>query len=253
MVLPVGDLAVGVQRAVRWVARSGWGLGQRLPGIGLVERELRRVERGAQRIGRTAAHQLARRMAAVNRNLAESDPAKHAMPDGQADSLRAGMAELLNRAVDSSAAASRHYLYASILARLVPDEARILAALSDGPAFPVIDVATRGAMGGTNRVVLRNASTVGKSAGVTLNDSVPTYVARLLDLGLVELGDEDSSLDMEYDVLLTDALVQDADRRARAAGRLAPRMIRRSLRISELGKDFWTACDPSDPSAADQP
>lgn len=244
IVLRVGDLVESTQRAVRWVARTGWDVGQRLPGAGLVEREFRRVERHAQRFGRAALDELARRVATVNATMAERN-AELAARNGRRDSLRTGMAELLNRAVDASVDASRQYLYDGILRQLVPDEARILAALSDGTVFPVIDVAARTTLGGTGRVVLRNASTVGKSAGVTLVDSVPTYLARLLELGLVELDEQDDTLDMEYDVLMTDPLVQRGEQHARQAGKLAPRYIRRSVRISELGKDFWAACDPT--------
>lgn len=242
IVLRVGDLVHNTQQAVRWMARTGWDVGQRLPGAGLVERELRRVERGAQRFGRAALDELARRVAAVNASMAERGAATR---DGRRDPLRAGMAELLNRSVDSSVESSRRYLFDEILRRLVPDEARIIAALSDGTVYPVIDVASRTALGGTGQVVQRYASTVGKSAGITLVDNVPTYLARLLELGLVEIGAEENSLDMEYDVLQTDPLVQRGEQRAKADGRMAPRLLRRSVRISELGTEFWKACDPT--------
>ncbi|TCP51885.1 uncharacterized protein DUF4393 [Tamaricihabitans halophyticus] len=241
VVLRVGDLVDNAQRAVRWVGRTGWGLGQRLPGAGLVDRELRRVRRQVRRLGKGAMDELARGVAAINRELAaRGGPAANGRPGG----LRAGMAELLGRALESDAAESKQYLYQGMLRRLVPDEARILAALSDGTVYPVLDVAVRAAFGQQKELVLRNASTVGRAAGVALVEDAHVYLGRLLELGLAERGPARDSLETEYEVLRADPVVRAAEERARELGNRAPRLIRGSVQLSPLGKDFWAACAP---------
>jgi hypothetical protein len=154
-----------------------------------------------------------------------------------AEPLRVVMAELLERSVTDTRAESEEYLFASVLRQLLPDEARIIAALADGSAHAVVDVETRAGW-----TVLANASSVGRTAGVTLPGNVPVYLGRLLGFGLVELGAADSALSLHYELLLTDETVRAAEARAKESGR--PRHIRRSVRLSELGKRFWAACEP---------
>jgi hypothetical protein len=154
-----------------------------------------------------------------------------------AEPLRVLMAELLDRSVTATRAESEEYLFAVILRQLVPDEARMLAALSDGSAHAVVDVAVRG-----GPTVLANASSLGRTAGIQLPANVPVYLGRLLGFGLAELGPADSALSLHYELLLTDETVRAAEARARELGR--PRHIRRSVRIAALGRRFWTACEP---------
>jgi hypothetical protein len=151
--------------------------------------------------------------------------------------------ELLGASIDADTAGSRDELYRSLLLRLVPDEARILAELAGGAAFPLVHVQSR-ASGG--RTVLSNASTVGRAAGVQVPDAVSTYVAHLRILGLAEEGPSDDSLSVQYDILLGEPGVRSAEEEARGAGRLGVRMVRRTLRISPLGRELWRACRPDD-------
>jgi hypothetical protein len=72
----------------------------------------------------------------------------------------------------------------------------------------VIDVAERTNLGGAGRIVLRNTSTVGKSAGVSLIDQGPSHLTRLIGLGLVEIGEEAPSLETQYEILSTDQRVR---------------------------------------------
>ena len=57
-----------------------------------------------------------------------------------ADSLGSKMRELLDRALDQSTRSSRVELFHHILDQLVADEARIIGALSDGSASPLVNV-----------------------------------------------------------------------------------------------------------------
>lgn len=146
---------------------------------------------------------------------------------------------LLDRSMYTSPDKSRDALYLDLLEALVPDEARILAALSDGSAYPVIHVAEPGS-GGSAAYALKNASTVGRSAGVSLPRYTPLYLTRMLDLGLVRLGPEATSMYDEYEMLLTDSVVNVALATARRGVRSA-RVVRRTVRISDLGQELWEA------------
>jgi hypothetical protein len=245
----VADLAKRAGALAGWAARTGFALTRRLPGVETAERGIRQVER-----------QL---MTELRRRLDEVDDPYHAAltaasamnrSDGvriestvalvpareYVEPLRAAMAELLNHSIGFGRERAREYLYAVILRQLTPDEARILSALSDGSPFPAIDVAERTNLGAAGRIVLRNASTVGKVAGVSLPDQVPGYVTRLIGLGLADLDEELPALETQYEILLTDETVREAEKQVKRA-----KFVRRTVHISRLGAQFWQACDPS--------
>ncbi|WP_253863069.1 Abi-alpha family protein [Prauserella halophila] len=236
-----------------WAARTGYSLGKRLPGADGAERSLRNLEQKAL----TELHK--RMEGASNRRLLEltelpSTPSGEEAADGHggngsgssststdvamplpSDPLRAGMAALLNRSTHLSREGARDYLYASILRQLTPDEARILSVLSDGADYPVVQIAERK----TGRVVLRNASTIGKTAGVSATAHVPVYVSRLVAFGLAEVDDEQNELSTQYEILMTDETVRKAEDLVKR-----PKIVRGSLRITPLGINFWLACAP---------
>jgi hypothetical protein len=161
-----------------------------------------------------------------------------------AEPLRSAMNELLERSVEVDRKASREYLFGNIISQLVPDEARILAALSDGSRFAVLDVVVKGRGRTTARTVLANASTVGRAAGVIAPDDTPTYVTRLHRFGLVQVTAEDPALAMQYDVLAIEAAVQAAIAGVEAARSGTPRLSRKTLLLSAFGREFWAAADP---------
>ena len=146
---------------------------------------------------------------------------------------------LLDRSMSSSVDDSRNALHLALLRLLLADEARILAAVSDGTVFPVIHVAEPG--GGKAATVLENASTVGRAAGVSFPQHTPLYITRMQLSGLVAVGPKGSSeMDDEYELLLADPAVNHALAEARRGVRPA-RVIRRTLSISELGQELWKA------------
>ncbi|WP_432848249.1 Abi-alpha family protein [Amycolatopsis sp. CA-161197] len=234
-----------------WAARAGFGLTRKLPGLDQAERGIRQVER-------SLLSELRRRLDEVDDPYHAALTAASAMnrPDRggrvvestvtlvpareHEEPLRAATAELLNHSVGFGRERAREYLYAIILRQLTPDEARILAALSDGSPFPSVDVAERTNLGGAGRIVLRNASTVGKAAGVSLPDQVPGYLTRLIGLGLVDLDEEVPALETQYEILLTDETVREVEKQVKRV-----KVIRRTVHISRLGAQFWQACDPS--------
>ncbi|WP_170200637.1 Abi-alpha family protein [Prauserella endophytica] len=241
------DLVQRAGRIAGWAARTGYSLGRRLPGADSAERSLRTLEQKAlgelrRRLEGAGDPYLAtlNQAPSTGRNLTNGQVKGRAVtvvtPD---EPLRVAMAELLNRSTGLDRDRSRDYLYAVILRQLTPDEARILAALADGSPFPLVDVAERTGLGGAGRVVLRNASTVGKAAGVTLLDHVPAYVTRLVGLGLADIDEEAPALSTQYEILLTDDTVRAAEQLVKR-----PRFVRRTVRISPLGVSFWQACAP---------
>jgi hypothetical protein len=145
---------------------------------------------------------------------------------------------LLDKSMYNHPEESHSALYLQLLEGLVPDEARILAALSDGTAYPVIDVAEP-VLGTSTAFALITASTVGRAAGVSLPHHTPLYVTRLVQSGLAAIGPEGGgSMYDDYEMLLTDAAVNLALAKARRGIRPA-RVIRRTVRITELGRELW--------------
>lgn len=155
-------------------------------------------------------------------------------------SLDQKMRSLLDRALDQSTDGGQAELFHHIIDQLVPDEARIISALSDGSASPLVTVRSRTATGGPGRVVLANASLVGRTANLALPAMTPTYVSHLLSLGLLERGPEDPALKQEYEILMAETYVLKA---IKAAGRgpLPARVDRRTVRVTALGRSLWEA------------
>ena len=208
-------------------------IAKRTPGfstsLGVTERELARVEGLVWREVRN------RMDAAAGPSPTGPAAAGSGPPD---DAARDLLAQLLTISIEQSAQEARSRLFVSLLAQLQPDEARVLAALSDGSEYPVINVATRGSFGMSGPAVLENASTVGRAAGVALPDWVPTYVTHLQQLQLVSVGPESHALADGYEILLTEAVV----RQAQADAGSRARILRRSLHQSPLGHELWAAC-----------
>jgi hypothetical protein len=67
---------------------------------------------------------------------------------------------------------------------------------------------------------------------------VPTYVANLLQLGLVEIGPQTDESEQGYEVLMAEPSVQRAIADTQEA-RYSARVERLSLRLSGLGRELW--------------
>jgi hypothetical protein len=157
-----------------------------------------------------------------------------------AESLDAKMHTLLDRAIEQSTASSRQELFHKILDQIVPDEARIIGALSDGSASPLLNVYARTLAGLVGEVVLENMSLIGKTANLALPHLTPMYVSHLLSLGLVESCPEDSTMKDEYEILAADTAVLQAVKNA-SRGPIPARVERYTLRLSGLGLELWAA------------
>ncbi|WP_414637493.1 Abi-alpha family protein [Amycolatopsis sp.] len=234
-------------RFAGWAARTGVGLTRRLPGVDFAGEGLRHVERQVfaglrKRLDEVDDPYVVALSAASagheHNGNNNGSPAQLVLAE---EPLRTAMRELLDRSIGFDQERAREYLYATVLRRLTPDEARIIAVLAHGDPFPAADVVTRG-----NRILLRNASTVGNAAGVTLLDEVPSYLTRLARLGLVDITDDDPALAAQHEILATDELV-----RATMASAKRTRLLRHTVRLSRFGARFWSACDPARRSRAE--
>jgi hypothetical protein len=153
--------------------------------------------------------------------------------------LYAKMNDLLSRAVAQSSTSSRLEIFHKILDGLVPDEARIVSALSDRTVEPLINVYSRTRGGLSGEVVLENVSLVGRTANLALPALTPIYVGHLLAMGVVETGPENPDLSDGYEILAADPAVLRAIKQA-SRGPLPARVERRVLRLSDFGHELWT-------------
>lgn len=237
-VAATGAAIVATARVGRLLGRAGWRVARQLPGGRTVERE-------AQRLQRFATAELRR---IVTPPIAPTGAERAAIEyirnaDSGAAPLRSAMNELLERSVESSRADSRSYLFGTIVSQLVPDEARILAAMSDGSRFAAADVVLKRRRG--SRVLRANVSAVGRQAGLVAPESVPIYLTRLHGFGLIEFGPDDESLSVQYDILATDQTVRDARHSIEKRNRGAIRLEHKTVLMSAFGREFWAATDPS--------
>jgi hypothetical protein len=157
-----------------------------------------------------------------------------------AEPLRAKMDRLLDRALEQSTRSGRQELFNKIIDQLVPDEARIIGALSDGSVSPMLHVFARTISGIGGDPILENASLVGKMANVSLPQMTPVYVSHLLSLGLIETGPEDPQLKDDYQILGADSAVLRALKKGKR-GPLEAKIEKYTIRLSVLGRDLWDA------------
>lgn len=149
--------------------------------------------------------------------------------------------DLLNSTAELSREQSFDLACMTILRSLVPDEARILAALSDGAIYPLLHVTAAARLGIAAYPMLEYVSTVGRHAGVLCPELTPAYVRHLTAWGLTETGPEDYTQETQYQLLESDDAVRRLSARIVASGE-RPRLVRRMLRISDYGAALWKRC-----------
>jgi hypothetical protein len=156
-------------------------------------------------------------------------------PPASPESLTAKMDRLQRRSVQQTTSGSQAELFHRILDQIVPDEARIISALSDGSVSALVSVRGWGPSGR-----LDNASLVGRTANLALPLMTPTYVGHLLALGLLQVGPEEPGLRDDYQILLAEGPVRRA-LKAGGRGLLPARVEKGTLRLSGLGLALWEA------------
>jgi hypothetical protein len=151
------------------------------------------------------------------------------------------MRDLLARSTEQTRDDAQRSYYTMVLKSLLPDEARILSAVSDGSVYPLLAVHSASKIGIGSTPVLENICSVGKAAGVMWPEMTRGYVHRLMAHGLVETAPEDYNLQTKYEMLETEEVVRKALDQIKKNGQRA-QIKRRVLKISELGASLWQAC-----------
>jgi hypothetical protein len=208
---------------------------KRLPGGSYAQEQIERIE---QRV----LGELKQRLDKIDRRSAVSVLA-FAVEGGKKRGAGPGelLRELLDLASEQTQQQAEHAYYMAALKSMVPDEARILSALSDGSTYPLIHVMAGPRLGGATHPVLQNVSHVGKNAGARLQQRTPAYIRHLRDLELVETGPEDPARKTQYQILEADSEVRKLLERIKESGQ-RDQILRRTLKISEQGKALWSAC-----------
>ncbi|WP_084514985.1 DUF4393 domain-containing protein [Nocardia acidivorans] len=159
--------------------------------------------------------------------------------------LRSASSEELRRRGDALLARSAdvyfnedvHPAYDRILDQLAPDEARILRFMALNGPQPTVDVRTNRPLGIGSELVQGDLTSVPEQAGVRYPDRARHYLINLNRLGLTTTSDDPVVLS-RYMVLEVQPVVESA---LKKAGR-APKIVRKSLRLTEFGEDFCTTC-----------
>lgn len=217
------------------------------------------AQKGLSEAERLALSTLRKRMDAVVESddmpAAESDrhsapsprPGSSTSPGTEAapQSAAAALAQLMDASLEQNIESATEALLLRTIGQLVPDEARILAALADGHSSALMHLGAGPMVGPATQRWLENLSPVGKEAGVQLVDRTSAYITHLRELGLLESGDEDKSLQLKYQLMEGDTKVRKTGEEIEKNG-LRPKFFRRTLRMSDAGKAFWAACEPKD-------
>lgn len=148
---------------------------------------------------------------------------------------------LLERSLEQHTDTAEETLALRVVEQLVPDEARILSALSDGVPTAACHIAAVKLINRTPLVVAENISRIGVDAGVMLGHRVPVYLGHMRALGLIEAGPEDSGLAERYTLLESELQVRHTTQRIEEEMGMRARILRFSLRISEFGQALWQA------------
>ena len=130
--------------------------------------------------------------------------------------------------------------FQTIIQSLVPDQARILAALADGSRYPLICI-EGGSRFGSTHPIIDCVSNVGKCAGVQCPELTHLYLQRMKGLGLIEVDPSASADEMKYEILETDTHVRVLIERLKHDGQRS-KIIRHTLKISDAGQRLWTMC-----------
>lgn len=220
------------------VAAQAWSIAERVPGKDFAVRQARVAED-------LVVDELRRRLElqdgppAASNGAAPQDLSQnaHATPG-------AAFQSLMDRAFDQKPDTAETSLYLRLVKQMLPDEARILAALSNGEPTAICHLEASNRLGTASIPVLLNVNRVGHEAGVMLAARSPYYIGNLRDMGLVDTGDEDKTLANRYELIESDSAVRAAWGQIEQNMKLRPRLTRATAYISPLGQDLWQACYP---------
>ncbi|WP_280266550.1 DUF4393 domain-containing protein [Nocardia wallacei] len=153
------------------------------------------------------------------------------------DDLRRRGEALLARSADVYFTEDVHPAYDRILDQIAPDEARILRFMALNGPQPSVDVRTNRPLGIGSELVAGDLTSVPEQSGVRYPDRARLYLINLNRLGLLVTSDDPVVLS-RYMVLEVQPVVESA---LKQAGRV-PKIVRKSLRLTEFGEDFCKTC-----------
>ncbi|RMI34857.1 Abi-alpha family protein [Nocardia stercoris] len=164
-------------------------------------------------------------------------PAAPLIRSASVEDLRLRGDTLLARSADVYFTEEVHPAYDRILDQIAPDEARILRFMSLNGPQPAVDVRTNRPLGIGSELVAGDLTSVPEQAGVRYPDRARLYLINLNRLGLLTTSDDPVVLS-RYMVLEVQPIVETA---LKQAGRV-PKIVRKSLRLTEFGDDFCRTC-----------
>lgn len=141
-----------------------------------------------------------------------------------------------------------HPSFASILRQMAPDEARIVRFLADQGDQPMIDAVEVNLMTRDAREVAHNVSMIGRESGCIRPHLSPVYLDNLRRLGVIQIRNFQAGGDTAYDLLEAQPGVVDLPPPTQRLTR--HRVVRRSVSLSEFGRQLYAMCfapDPEDP------
>lgn len=238
----VAGLAVGtVVRSGQWAAETTLEVGKQIAQVA-VEGEspaelaefasdrLRSIARSTLGVGEESVREVVSYVPSVT-------PSRPEHAAATPDELRRRGDELLAMSADVYFSDDVHPAYSRILDELAPDEARILRFLAVHGPQPIVDVRTNRPLGIGSELVANDLTSVPVQAGVRHILRARSYLINLKRLGLVQVL-SDPVLLSRYMVLEVQPVVDEALKRA---GR-APKIVRKSLCLTEFGEDFGDTC-----------
>ena len=158
------------------------------------------------------------------------------------DDLRARGAELLRRSAALDDFDEGHPAYARILADLLPDEARILRFLYLNGPQPMLDIRTGRPFGIGSALIGGGLNMVAEHAGLRYLDRTGCYLTNLGRLGLLEFSPDPVDDPGRYQLVEAQPKVAEVI----ATAGWAPRIVHRSIRLTDFGQDFCATCLPVD-------
>lgn len=219
----------------------------------LTVRMLRRAAQSAENL--PLAGEAVRRMQALEEwAVAELKQRMDALADAELFELRsrradpdlpaALLADLLDDADKLTVEQARRQRYVLVLRQLCPDQAKMLSVLAAGRTQPLIHIGAGLPAAPVRHMVLENATSLGRSAGVTERDEVPSMVGHMRTLGLLDIGAEDDAFKTDYEILEADTVVREAMTYVKDTLRLWPRVQRHTVALSDFGRGLWEAAAP---------
>ena len=127
---------------------------------------------------------------------------------------------------------------ASLVVQLTPDEARILRYLHHAGEAPIVDVYAVPTLGRGSTLLAESLSVIVERAGGDNADLGPALLANLSRLGLVKLSRRELAGHGDYQLIEASPEFEEAERHARDDLGQRAKSVRRSARLTPLGREL---------------